>query len=220
MKVFVTATDTDAGKTNYCANLAAQLANLNRRVAYFKPFQSGIIEGEATDADFVRSFDIKVGAHTGYLTKLPCAPMLSAKAEGIEYDLTKIQKQFKALEENYDDILVEGSGGFFVPVKKGVLMSDVIKMLNLPIIIVAKADLGTINHTLMTIKCARQMNIKVLGVVINNYPINSKDPAISQAKPMIEEFSDVKVLNVIKHSSNYKCSVNLLESLNIIPVGK
>ena len=212
MKVFVTATDTEVGKTNYCANLASQLAGLNRRVAYFKPFQSGVYEDEMTDADFVRCFDKKVGAHTGYVTKLPCTPMLSAQAEGVEYDLKKIKKQFVALEENYDDILVEGSGGLLVPVKKGILMSDVIKMLALPVIIIARPNLGTINHTLMTIRCARQIGLKILGVVINNFPSYAKDPVLEQAKPMIEEFSGgVKVISTIEHSRDFKCKEDLLK---------
>ena len=81
--------------------------------------------------------------------------------------------------------------------KKNVLMSDVIKFLNLPIIIVARANLGTINHTLMTIKCAQADNIEILGVVISNYPKETSDPATIYAKEMIEGFCSVKVLDVI-----------------------
>ena len=94
--------------------------------------------------------------------------------------------------------MVEGSGGLYVPVKENVLMSDVIKFLNLPTLIVARPNLGTINHTLMTIKCAQSEGIKILGVVISNYPQTTDDPVILRAQEMIEKYCNIKVIDTIK----------------------
>ena len=84
-----------------------------------------------------------------------------------------------------------------VPVNNDLLMCDIVKMLNLPVVIVARATLGTINHTLMTVKMAQSIGLKVLGVVINRYPLNTRDNAIKTAPSLIRRFSGVKLLGIV-----------------------
>ena len=81
-------------------------------------------------------------------------------------------------------------------------MSDIIKKLNLPVLIVARPDLGTINHVLLTINALRGLKIEILGVVISNYPKNTNDPAIITAPKLIEKFGGVKVLDIIKQGGD------------------
>ena len=76
-------------------------------------------------------------------------------------------------------------------------MIDVIKYLNLPTLLVARPNLGTINHTLMSIECLKNKGIEILGIVMSNYPNQTKDPVILRAKEMIESFCDIKVLDII-----------------------
>ena len=97
---------------------------------------------------------------------------------------------------------MEGSGGLFVPVNNDCLMSDVIKRLNLPAIIVARPDLGTINHTLLTIRALRSLDIKILGVVISKYPNKTDDPAVTTAPELIEKFGNIKILDIIKENGD------------------
>lgn len=125
--------------------------------------------------------------------------MISAEIDNVEFDLNKVVSDYEELKKECRNVIVEGSGGVYVPVKKGVLMADVIKKLNLPTIVVARPDLGTINHTLMTIDALQNNQIKVLGIVISNYPEKTDDPVITRVKEMIEMFScDIKVLGTIK----------------------
>ncbi len=108
-----------------------------------------------------------------------------------------MKEDFEELSKNADVTIVEGSGGLCVPVKKDILMIDVIKFLKLPALIVARPNLGTINHTLMSVKCLKQEGIEIIGIVISNYPEKTSDPVILRAKEMIENFCDIKVLDVI-----------------------
>ena len=134
----------------------------------------------------------------------------------MEFDLNKVLSDFETLKKECENVIVEGSGGIYVPVKKGVLMIDVIKKLNIPSIVVARPDLGTINHTLMTIECLINNGVRVLGVVISNYLNKTTDPVITRAREMIEMFSgDIRVLDVInKDQKDFSCLTS--EILNSI----
>lgn len=212
MNFFVSGTDTDVGKSYICRYLALAFSKSGKKTGYLKPFQSGLEEGVDPDAKSVEKTVSDVFAKSSYTTTTPCTPLISAQMTGIDYDLEKVKKDYEDLSALCDITIVEGSGGLYVPVKKGVLMSDVIKFLNLPLLIVARPDLGTINHTLMTIKCAKIDGIKILGTVISNYPPKTSDPAVLRAKEMIEDFCDVKVLDVVLE--NQKDLSNLAKILS------
>jgi len=206
MNIFITATDTDVGKTYVSRGIVKELIKRGKKTGYFKPLQSGVVENVLSDADNVLSGlenspanrkDLLVTKNS-YITKTPCTPSVSAKIDGVKIELEKILQDYSELSKNCDTVVAEGSGGLFVPAGEDFLMSDIIKALNLPVIIVARPDLGTINHILLTIKALKDLNIKILGVVISNYPKNTKDPAITTAPELIEKFGGVKILDIIK----------------------
>ncbi len=216
MNIFITATDTDVGKTYVSKGIVKELVKRGQKTGYFKPLQSGIILNIPSDADNVLSGiknpDFKCSAgglivKNSYVTNTPCTPSISAQIDGIKISLDKILDDYKELEKTCETVVVEGSGGLFVPAGKDFLMSDVIKILDLPVIIVARPDLGTINHTLLTIKALQDLEIEILGVVISNYPKETDDPAITTAPELIEKFSaqfggklghEVKILDIIE----------------------
>ncbi len=215
MYIFVTGTDTDVGKSYISRGIANQLIKENETVGYLKPFQSGIIEGILSDSDYVGK-ENEVKTASSYITKTPSTPLISAEIDGVEFDIKKVISDFESLKKECENVIVEGSGGVYVPVKKGVLMLDIIKELKLPALIVARPDLGTINHTLMTIETLTNNDIKVLGVVISNYPNKTENPVILRAKEMIEMFSgDIKVLEIIKQDQKDfgKLTSKIIETL-------
>jgi len=212
MNIFITATDTDVGKTYVAKGIVAELLKRGMKTGYFKPLQSGIVQGIPSDADSVISGAKNYGSLTNdlhrnlvtknsYVTNTPSTPSVSAEIDGVEIDMEKIKKDYDSLNDECDIVITEGSGGLFVPVNKTCLMSDVIKKLNIPVIIVARPDLGTINHTLLTLNALRGLKIEVLGAVISNYPENTDDPVITTAPGLIEKFGKTKVLSVINHNS-------------------
>lgn len=215
MNIFITATDTDVGKTYVSKGIVKELIKRGKKTGYFKPLQSGIVPNILSDADNVLSglknvpadanaasqtanFADNLTVKNSYITKTPCTPSVSAEIDGIEISINKILEDYKELEKTCDTVVVEGSGGLFVPAGEDFMMSDIIKILNLSAIIIARPDLGTINHTLLTIQALRHLEIKILGVIISNYPKNTTDPAIITAPDLIEKFGDIKVLDIIQ----------------------
>lgn len=205
MNIFITATDTNVGKTYVSKGIVKELIKRSKKTGYFKPLQSGEEYGIPSDADMVRQgvnlSSKNLITKNSYVTKTPCTPSISAEIDNVAISLDKIEQDYKKLEKECDIVITEGSGGLFVPVNEDYLISDVIKRLNLPVIVVIRPDLGTINHTLLTLNALHDLNIKILGIVISNYPKETKDPAILTAPKLIEKFAkkfgDIKILNTI-----------------------
>ncbi len=219
MQVFVTGTDTDVGKTVVTAGLAAVMQSLGYKVGVYKPFQSGAVEQngflKSPDLSYVKKMDFYVETMSTYLLKAPTAPLVAAQIENIEIDIQNVQNDFLRLKEYCEFTIVEGAGGIMVPITEDKLMIDIIKMLNIPIVIVTRPDLGTINHTLLTVNQAKAYGLNIVGIIINKYPKTTQDVAIKTAPILIEEFSGVKVLGVVPEIKNLD-TLNPGELINIM----
>jgi dethiobiotin synthetase len=176
--VFITGTDTDVGKTWVAAGLTAALRQRGAAAVYFKPVQSGCPrEGGRlipTDAGFARALarlDEPLEALTPIALRLPLAPGVAAAQAGVTVDLGRIAAGIRDLAKRYDFFVVEGAGGLYVPlVGTEFLVLDLIRWLDLPLAVVAKSGLGTINHMVLTVKAALAAGINVAGVILNRYP--------------------------------------------------
>ena len=129
MFIFVTGSDTDVGKSYVCRGICKEMANHNETVGYLKPFQSGVVEGILNDADSVQLGGENIITKSSYITRTPSTPLISAEIDNVEFDLNKIVSDYELMKKQCQNVIVEGSGGIYVPVKKGVLMIDVIKKL-------------------------------------------------------------------------------------------
>ncbi|HET6419082.1 MAG TPA: dethiobiotin synthase [Geobacteraceae bacterium] len=213
--VFITGTDTGVGKTVVTAVLAKLLRDRGFKAGVMKPVTSGcaVAGGKliSEDAELLkwasatRSPDADIAP---YLLREPLAPSVSAAIDGVNIQFDAILHSFLRLTAANDFVLVEGAGGLMVPLTENRLVSDLIRVLDLPLIIVARPNLGTVNHTLMTCFCAKRMDIEVKGIIIGNYPENPGTAEVYAAS-MIEEFSGVPVLGVFPHieSENQKMQV-------------
>jgi dethiobiotin synthetase len=199
--IFITGTDTDVGKTWVAAGLTAALRHRGVKAVYFKPVQSGCPrEGGhliPTDADFARTLAglaEPLEVLTPIALELPLAPGVAAAQAGVEVDLGRIAASLGALAARYEFLVVEGAGGLYVPlVGTHFLVLDLIRWLNLPLAVVAKSGLGTINHTTLTVKAAQAAGVKVAGVILNRYPDN---PGLAAATNpgVIEALTGVPIL--------------------------
>ncbi|HLU03479.1 MAG TPA: dethiobiotin synthase [Advenella sp.] len=154
MRVFVTGTDTDVGKTLVSAWLCRHFG-----LDYFKPVQAGLLP--MTDSEWVK---LHAGCHTypeAYRLREPASPHYAARLEGVQLALQQIR--LPAAQR----LVVEGAGGVMVPLGAGRLMVDLIAWLGLPVLVVASTRLGTLNHTLLTLQALRLRGIAVLGVILN-----------------------------------------------------
>lgn len=204
MNIFITGTDTDIGKTVVAAGLAAAVKSMGYTVGYFKPIQTGAL-GTSPDSDFVKSVDPEIITKVPYNFTEPVSPSLASEIDGVEINPDKIKADYQELARKCDFVIVEGAGGILVPVKDDFLMRDLAKFLGLPVVIVAKPDLGTINHTLLTIEAAKNKNLKILGIII------SKDVVIKNTIETIEKISGEKILGIIPKIENLDNNLTILK---------
>lgn len=195
-RLFVTGTDTGVGKTVVSAILTAGL-----EAAYWKPIESGVEEG--SDARWIQetlSLDAEKVVHQKYRLTKPLSPHAAARIDGVRIDLDSI-----ALPEPCPErLIVEGAGGILVPLNERDLIIDLIAKLALPVVIVARSALGTINHTLLTVTTLRSRGITVHGVVMNGERNASN-------KEAIEHYGNVPVIAEISQLPNPLDRHKLLE---------
>lgn len=203
--IFITGTDTGVGKTAIATGLAAALKKRGYSVGVMKPIQSGAVEKNgkliSQDAEFLKK---ALGTHDEpelvcpVLLREPLAPSVAAEIEGTEIDLELIRNAYLELERRHDVVIVEGAGGIAVPLKKELLISDLIVQLGTPAIIVSRAGLGTINHTFLTVEHARKKGIPVVGVIINNY----RGGKVEETNPkIIAELTGIPVLGIVPNDT-------------------
>lgn len=183
--VFVTGTDTGVGKTFVSACLVKAWAAL-----YWKPLQSGLAEeagDTATVAELAGCAAQDMFAPAGAF-QAPLSPEAAAQAEGVCIDAGQLELPCR---EPLRPLVVEGAGGLMVPVTKQVMMLDLAVAWGLPVVLVARSGLGTLNHTLLSIDVLRQRGVALMGVVLNG-PAN---PGNSQA---IREKGRVRILAEIE----------------------
>ncbi|WP_372732752.1 dethiobiotin synthase [Novosphingobium sp.] len=150
----VTGTDTGIGKTIFAAALTGAL-----QAHYWKPVQAGLDDG--ADRDHVAQLSGVPTSHIlpeAYRLNTPCSPHRAAEIDGVTIDLARL-----ALPD-VRPLVIEGAGGAMVPVTRSTTYADVFAMWNLPVIIVARTALGTINHSLLSIEALRARNVPIHGV--------------------------------------------------------
>lgn len=178
-QVFVTATGTEVGKTYVSGLVVKELRDQGINAGYFKPalsdayYEGGkLIPG---DAEFVcnrAGLDVDPCSLVSYIYTTPVAPHLAAVREGAsKISLDKIKSDFETLNTRYDQLVVEGCGGIVCPLSEdpNIMLLDVIKMLNLPIVIVTSSGLGSINACVLTVEYAHMHNLDIVGIIMNNY---------------------------------------------------
>lgn len=203
LNIFVTGTDTGVGKTFITAGLAAAMQSLGYATCVYKPIQCGAKEKQgftqAPDLAYIKNIDPYVKTYSTYMFKEKAEPLIAAETENIKIDKTIIKKDFDNIAKSCDCIITEGSGGIMTPLAQNFTMNNLIKFLNLPALIVIKPDFGTVNQTLLTINQAVSNGIEIRGVIINNFPETTEETALKTIPRLIEEYSDTKIVGVIKH---------------------
>ncbi|MDD2539830.1 MAG: dethiobiotin synthase [Desulfuromonadaceae bacterium] len=176
--IFITGTDTGVGKTIVAATFARLLRMNGINVGVMKPVTSGCREENGTlfsdDALLLcQAAGIQYSEDVApYCLREALAPAEAAKAEDVRIDFSHIKEVYGRLAANHEYVIVEGAGGLMVPLSGGLLIADLVRELDLQLLVVARPGLGTINHTVLTCFAAQQMGLSVAGVVINGMPDN------------------------------------------------
>ena len=201
LKFIICGTDTDVGKTLISSFFVRGLQSF-----YWKPIQSGI--GTETDSQFIlrlSGIEKKKILKEAYIFNKPVSPHWAA-----EIDKKKIDINLLNLPSIEGSLVVETSGGLMVPITRNFLQIDQIKKWALPVVIVCRSSLGTLNHTLLTIEALKKRNIKILGLMVNGEKHQDNPKTLRQFSklPIIAEFPRLK--NVDKNNLD-----RLWQELNI-----
>ncbi len=202
--LFVTGTDTDIGKTALSALLLAELRRRNINAAPMKPAQTGC-EGGVPDLDYSLSMASMKVSKEDYANMSPyqfepaCSPHLAAEMAGTEIDIAEMVIAARTLASDYQFVLAEGAGGIAVPLNRRETMLDLMQALKFPILLAARPGLGTINHTLLSLRALRSDGLDIAGIVF----VASTDQEFSFIEEdngtTIEQFGKVPVLGTIPY---------------------
>lgn len=204
--LFVTGTDTEVGKTLVAGAIARYLRRSGVAVDVFKPVASACKRSAGNlvseDAEFLAACadsDMLLDEITPVRYALPLAPNVAADRENRPVDLDAIFRGYGRIVAGGRPVIVEGVGGLLCPITDDFWMIHLAAMMKLPVVIVARSSLGTINHTLLTLHAARSAGLTVAGVVMNRCEPGStgEDPSVMTNPTQISERGQVKVLALV-----------------------
>ena len=199
--LFITGTDTGVGKTIVAASLVASLRHSGFDMGVMKPIETGF-SLRSSDAVFLKKIAAvkdSLDSICPYRLKHPLSPFTAAKMENVSIGFERIARAYGELLQNHQALLVEGAGGLLVPITREKMMADLALYLKLPVLIVSRTGLGTINHTLLSVEAARKRGVEVAGVIFNH--LGPRRGLAEKTNPsVIRHFLDVPILGEIPYA--------------------
>ncbi|MFH0908580.1 MAG: dethiobiotin synthase [bacterium] len=216
---FVTGTDTGVGKTVVAAVLTAKLRARGYDVVPMKPVQTG----EADDlAVSLRAADLTVDEAERkrmcpYRFALAASPHLAAAREGVTISIDRIRRACEELRARHDGVMVEGAGGALTPLTDSRSMLDVMTALRLPVMIVARPGLGTLNHTLLTIRELRRAKLDVRAVFLNETNAGSWGEIEEDNLQTLQRVAEVPTIVRFPFVANPACDLPREVAMSLMP---
>jgi dethiobiotin synthetase len=170
VSLFITGTDTGVGKTHIVVQLLRLLRAAGRRCAGMKP----ICCGDRRDAELLLaagSERLRIEEINPVWLKTPAAPLVGSLMEEVYIDLERILAAFHTLQNRVEHVVVEGVGGWLVPIRPNYFISDLAVEMRLPVLVVAQNRLGCLNHTVLTVRSIVGHGLRCTGVVLNDVPV-------------------------------------------------
>ncbi len=198
--LFITATDTGVGKTVVACGLARALVESGRPVGVFKPVETGVPTTLAAGPDAL-ALQQAAGGGQPITTVCPsrfelaAAPWVAARAEGHDIQLPDLITTFHTISAQHDPVLVEGAGGWAVPLNATKTIGDLAAALELPVMIVARSGLGTINHTCLTVAAIQAANCNIVSILLNG-PFDPADQSANQNAETLRSLTGLPVENL------------------------
>ncbi|MBO4828346.1 MAG: dethiobiotin synthase [Fibrobacter sp.] len=215
---FVTATGTDVGKTFVTALLVKKWRDLGIDAGYYKAALSGaeLHDGKwiAGDADYVKRIANLPDSQeqlVSYVYKEAVSPHLAARKEGNPVEISKVHEDFGAACARHKFVFAEGSGGIICPIRydveesaapQKIFLVDIIKTLNLPLLVVTTAALGSINACVLTVEYARAHGLEVRGIIVNRYGMSGNFEMEDDNIKMMQELTGLSILAKLQEGAN------------------
>ena len=221
--LFITGTDTDVGKTYIAAGLAVAIRKMGIDVGVMKPFAAGTAQKKG-----YKSEDIVILSRAAQACDpenlvnpqffpIPASPYTAWKNLKIKPKINSVLSSFKKLSKIHSMMLVEGMGGIMTPILKNYFVTDLIKDMKIPAVLVTRTKVGTVNHTIMTVKMCEKYKIPIKGIIINDFDSDgykvkelTRDlksltgVSILGSIPFINDLSDASVNRIFKKNLDLK----------------
>ena len=221
--LFITGTDTDVGKTYITAGLAVTLRKMSVDVGVMKPFAAGSAQKKG-----FKSEDVEILSNAAQVNDpenlvnpqffpMPASPYTAWKTMKTKPRISSVISSFKKLSKLHEMLLVEGMGGVMTPILKDYFVTDLIKEMKIPSVIVTRTKIGTVNHTVMTVKMCEKYRIPIKGIIVNDFDSdgyktkelirdlkNLTRVPILGTIPFIEDMSDLSMYKIFKKNLNMK----------------
>jgi dethiobiotin synthetase len=206
---FITGTDTGVGKTIIAGALIKVLCHLGVKTGAMKPVETGCVrEGKIlipSDGMFLKQvaqMQESVTQVSPCCFESPLAPLAASELEKKNVSVIAIKKAFYSLYTNYDAVIVEGIGGLMVPLETNYFLVDLAKEIGLPLIVVAKPGLGSINHIMLTVNYALKEGLQVAGVIIN-YSLPPENSLAEETNPqLLKQICPVPLIGIFPYLKN------------------
>ena len=221
--MFIGGTDTDVGKTYVTAGLAITLRKMDVDVGVMKPFAAGTAQKKGFKSEDVEI--ISKAAKTNdpenlvnpQFFPIPASPYTAWKNLKIKPKINTVLSSFKKLSKLHSMLLVEGMGGMMTPILKDYYVTDMIKDMKIPTVLVTRTKVGTVNHTVMTVKMCEKYKIPIKGIIINDFDSDgykvkelTRDlktltgvPVLGSI-PFIKDMSDSSMFKIFKKNLDMK----------------
>ena len=221
--LFISGTDTDVGKTYVTAGLAVTLRRMGIDVGIMKPFAAGIAQKKG-----FKSEDVEILANSAQVNDsekllnpqffpISASPYTAWKNLKIKPQINSVLSSFKSLSKIHSMLLVEGMGGIMTPILKNYFITDLIKDMKIPTILVTRTKVGTVNHTIMTVKMCEKYKIPIKGIIINDFDSdgyktkeltrdlkNLTGVSVLGSIPFIDDLSDSSLNRIFKKNLDLK----------------
>lgn len=197
--IFIAGTDTDAGKTVAALSLCRALVDKGLSVGAFKPAETGCAPDKPADAlALLEASGCKAPLDTvcPYRLPEPMAPAIAAQRAGVEIELEKLDHALEELKASHDIVVCEGAGGLLVPFSEGLLTADWLERKKLPVLLVGRLELGTINHTLLSARYLKERKIELAATVLSATR-EPEGPAAATNEEVLSAYPEVKLAGVL-----------------------
>jgi len=204
--LFITGTDTDVGKTYVGAGLAVTLRKMGIDVGIMKPYAAGTPQKKG-----FKSEDVEILSQAAQVSdpeklmnpqffKMAASPYMASKNLKVKVRVNSVLSNFKKLSKLHSMLLVEGMGGIMTPILKNYFVTNLIKDMKIPAVIVTRTKIGTVNHTIMTCKMCEKYKIPIKGIIINNF--DSGGYQVKDLTRDLQSLTGVPILGTIPYIEN------------------
>lgn len=206
LNVFISGLERQSGKTIVTAGLAATMQSLSYSTSVYKPIQTGATElngfKSSPDLALIKRVDSNITTSSTYLIKSTSSPFVGAYEDGLKVDINTIFTEAQGYAKLHDCNIVEGSNSLATPVAEHLTEVDIIKTLNLPLILIVNPKKTSIDNVIMGLTLVQASRVKFLGIILTQYDENSEDLEEKYFPQILKEYANINILGILPDYGN------------------